>query len=150
MIARRIGEQEGQLLRALQALNRSREDVKELQTRRARFMMTAAHQLKSPLAAIQTMATLVHDGYVEGHEANSTVARIIRRSQEAITHLEEAVRCDQEIHDAPTDWEPFYWLAFAGRAREESQAPVDVSVFIGGFRHDLSTAFDSTPFFGIR
>ncbi|HRX84007.1 MAG TPA: HAMP domain-containing sensor histidine kinase [Phycisphaerae bacterium] len=84
-IAQRFGEQEAQLRRALTALRSSRQAIKDLQARRARFMSTAAHQLKSPLAAIETMAGLIRDGYVKDDAAQQTVESIIRRCRDAIT-----------------------------------------------------------------
>lgn len=88
-IARRFSEQEAQLRRALKALNASRQAIRDLQERRARFMSTAAHQLKSPLAAIQTMAGLIRDGYVRDDAACRTVESIVRRCREATTGVDE-------------------------------------------------------------
>jgi signal transduction histidine kinase len=83
-IARRFGEQEGHLRRALASLRSSRQAIKELQARRSRFMSTAAHQLKSPLTAIETMAGLIRDGYVRDGAAQQTIERIIRRCHDAV------------------------------------------------------------------
>jgi signal transduction histidine kinase len=83
-IARRLDMQEGQLRDALDELAASRARLAELQERRARFMATAAHQLKSPFAAIQTMASLIRDDYVTGDAVRKTVEAITRRCAEAI------------------------------------------------------------------
>jgi len=88
-IARRFDEQEGHLRRALDSLRASRRAIQELQARRARFMSTAAHQLKSPLAAIETMAGLIRDGYVKVDAAQQTVEGIIRRCREAMSGVTE-------------------------------------------------------------
>lgn len=88
-IAQRFGAQEAQLRRALHALRSSREAIKELQDRRARFMSTAAHQLKSPLAAIETMAALIRDGFVRDDAALHTVQSIVRRCRDAINGVGE-------------------------------------------------------------
>ncbi len=88
-IARRLDDREMQLRLALDALQASQAAVQEIQARRARFMRTAAHQLKSPMAAIQTMANLIRDGYVEGEGIKKTTESIIRRCQEGIIAVGE-------------------------------------------------------------
>ncbi|MCP4246017.1 MAG: HAMP domain-containing histidine kinase [bacterium] len=71
------------------ALERSRQEIEELIVRRARFMRTAAHQLKSPLTGIKTMAGLIADGVVEGPAAAELIGRIVRRCADAIGQVEE-------------------------------------------------------------
>lgn len=63
-IARLLDDRRGQLLRANAALERSRQALADLQQRRARFMLTAAHQLKGPLAMGQTLANLIREGQI--------------------------------------------------------------------------------------
>jgi len=79
-----------ELLRANAALEQSRQAIQDLQNRRTRFMRTAAHQLKSPLAMAQTLANLIREGLVTDREAiYSTCEKITRRCQEGITQLSE-------------------------------------------------------------
>ena len=88
-IAHRLDDREQRLRGALTALRQSRNAIQDIQGRRARFMLTAAHQLKSPMAAIQTMTALIHDGYVEGDGIKKTCERIIERCQQGITAVTE-------------------------------------------------------------
>jgi len=71
------------------ALDRSRREIDELVLRRARFMRTAAHQLKSPLTGIQTMAKVIADQEVDATGAAALIGKIIRRCRDAIGHVEE-------------------------------------------------------------
>lgn len=80
---------EKQLWAANLDLQRSQQRVQDLQTRRSRFMQTAAHQLKSPLAAIQTLAGLIRDQLVEGEALRATCDRIYRRCREGIEDVGE-------------------------------------------------------------
>jgi signal transduction histidine kinase len=84
------------------ALAESRERIDELHARRARFMRTAAHQLKSPLTGIQTLATLIADGEVAGPEAAGVINKIIRRCREAIAQVEELLTLAR-IREAPSE-----------------------------------------------
>lgn len=89
-IARLLDDRREELLRANAALERSRRSIEDLQHRRARFMQTAAHQLKSPLAMGQTLANLIREGLVtERPDVLATCEKIIRRCHEGITQLSE-------------------------------------------------------------
>jgi signal transduction histidine kinase len=88
-IAARLDDREGKLRSALAALQQSQVAIQDIQARRSRFMQTAAHQLKSPMAAIQTMAGLIRDGYVEGDGVRKTTESIIRRCREGIVAVTE-------------------------------------------------------------
>ncbi|OWY72499.1 hypothetical protein B7486_06155 [cyanobacterium TDX16] len=88
-MASRLRKREGQLQDANAALRHSQDIVRELQSRRSRFMQTAAHRLKSPLATIQTMASLIRDDLVGGADARATCDRITRCCSEGIEHVGE-------------------------------------------------------------
>ena len=88
-ISRRLDEQEGKLRSAMDAAERSRQAIQDLQARRSRFMQTAAHQLKSPLAGVQTLTALIHDGVVPDGEVRPTCARIIQRCRDGISQVGE-------------------------------------------------------------
>jgi signal transduction histidine kinase len=88
-IATRLDERERQLRAAMSALEQSKKAIQDLQARRSRFMLTAAHQLKSPMAAIQTMAGLIRDRFVEGEGVLRTTESIIRRCQEGTAGVTE-------------------------------------------------------------
>lgn len=89
-IAKLLDSHEAQLRRANAALEQSRRAIQDLQHRRARFMQTAAHQLKSPLAIVQTLANLIRDGIVTDRAGiQATCEKIARRSQEGIGQVGE-------------------------------------------------------------
>jgi signal transduction histidine kinase len=88
-IAGRLDEREAQLRQADEALQGSLTAIRELQDRRARFMQTAAHQLKAPLAVIQTLSGLIRDGVATGDQASATCATIASRCREGIEQVTE-------------------------------------------------------------
>ncbi|MCG3138270.1 MAG: Adaptive-response sensory-kinase SasA [Phycisphaerae bacterium] len=88
-IAQRLDLQENRLRQINQELRQSEEAIRELQRRRSRFMQVAAHQLKSPLTVIETLATLIRDQLVTGLEAQDTSRKIIRRCREGVQQVSE-------------------------------------------------------------
>lgn len=88
-VAAALDEREREVRTRDQALERSYRKIEEMQARRARFMHTAAHQLKSPLTGIQTMAKMICDGVVDSEGALALIEKVIRRCKEAIEHIEE-------------------------------------------------------------
>ncbi len=85
-----LDSQQAQLWSTNAALQRSQQAIQDLQHRRARFMQTAAHQLKSPLAIVQTLANLMRDGIVTDQAGiQSTCEKIVRRSQEGLAQVTE-------------------------------------------------------------
>jgi len=90
----RIGKvlnlREDMLIRANAALEQSQIAIQDLQQRRSRFMQIAAHQLKSPLAMVQTLANLIRDGIVTDTPAvQATCERITRRARDGIVQVSE-------------------------------------------------------------
>lgn len=89
-IGRVLDRREDLLIKTNAALEQSRQAIQELQRRRSRFMQTAAHQLKSPLAMVQTLAGLVRDGVVKDPESiQATCEKIARRCREGIGQVTE-------------------------------------------------------------
>ncbi len=88
-IAGHFQTQERQLQQANAALKQSQRAIQDLQRRRSRFMQTAAHQLKSPLAAIQTMVELIRAGLVPPEAISGTCEKVIHRCQEGIVQVTE-------------------------------------------------------------
>jgi signal transduction histidine kinase len=88
-ISSRLDEQESKLHRVMEGLRRSQAAVEDLQARRSRFMQTAAHQLKSPLAGVQTLTGLIRDGIVPPESVQPTCTRIIERCREGIRQVGE-------------------------------------------------------------
>jgi len=89
-IMRIVEHHENQLRQANLALEQSRQAIQDLQRRRARFMQMAAHQLKSPLAIVQTLANLIRDRVVTDERGIlATCEKIARRAQEGIAQVTE-------------------------------------------------------------
>ena len=88
-IAGELDDRESRLRAALVALQQSKEAIQELQSRRAAFMQTAAHQLKGPLAAIEMLAGLVRDGTVSGDGAKETCGKIVKRCRDGTESIGE-------------------------------------------------------------
>jgi signal transduction histidine kinase len=88
-IARRLEQRERQLRRANVDLRKSQTAIQDLQLRRSRFMQTAAHQLKSPLAVIQTLTDLIRNNIVPPEAVAGTCDKIVRRCSEGIAQVGE-------------------------------------------------------------
>ncbi len=101
-VAAVLDARERQLRARDQALEESRQWIDELHARRVRFMRTAAHQLKSPLTGIQTLATLIADGEVTGLATAGVIHKIVRRCREAVAQVNELLTLAR-IRDAPSE-----------------------------------------------
>lgn len=85
-----LDRREDMLIRMNAALEQSRRAIQDLQARRSRFMQVAAHQLKGPLAMVQTLASLVRDGTVTDEQGiHATCDKIVRRCREGIVQVTE-------------------------------------------------------------
>lgn len=83
-IVARVASHERNLAQAICALRESKAAISALQQRKAMFMRTAAHQLKTPLAAIQTQVSLLREGLVPAGEVRTLYDRIVARCREGI------------------------------------------------------------------
>jgi signal transduction histidine kinase len=88
-IAQQLDERENQFRHAIEALRQSQTAIVDLQQRRSRFMQTAAHQLKTPLAVIQTLAGLILDEVMQGPAIRDACKKIVFRCREGITQVTE-------------------------------------------------------------
>lgn len=88
-IGKHFQSQEGDLHRANAALRKAQLAIQDLQRRRSRFMQTAAHQLKSPLAVIQTLTDLIRSKVVPPEAVAGTCDKVIRRCQDGIAQVTE-------------------------------------------------------------
>ena len=88
-IASRLDERERVLRSVNRALRQSQAAIQELQRRKAQFMRTAAHQLKSPLAVIQTQIHLLRDSPVPDTTRRQIYDKIITRCQVAIGQVHD-------------------------------------------------------------
>jgi signal transduction histidine kinase len=88
-ISQRLKKREQALRDANEALQKSQIAIYDLQKRRSRFMQTAAHQLKSPLAVIQTLTELIRGNMVPPDAVGGTCDKIIQRCREGIGQVTE-------------------------------------------------------------
>lgn len=88
-LAECLRRRDRQLQETNAALEKSQTAIRDIQARRSRFMQTAAHRLKSPLATIQTLAALIRDEIVHDADARATCERIIRTCREGTDHVAE-------------------------------------------------------------
>jgi len=89
-IGKVLDQREGMLSDMNAALHKSQVAIHDLQRRRSRFMQTAAHQLKSPLAMVQTLTNLIRDGVVTDSEGiHTTCDKIVRRCRDGIGQVTE-------------------------------------------------------------
>lgn len=88
-IGKHFQSQEGDLHRTNAALQKAQLAIQDLQRRRSRFMQTAAHQLKSPLAVIQTLTDLIRSNVVPPEAVPGTCDKVIRRCQDGIAQVTE-------------------------------------------------------------
>ena len=65
-------------------LSRAKEELEKLDQIKSQFMLKVAHELRAPLAAIQSYINLVLAGYLSEDEMQSTLTRVQARLQEAL------------------------------------------------------------------
>lgn len=65
-------------------LSRAKEELEKLDQIKSQFMLKVAHELRAPLAAIQSYINLILGGYLSGEELHSTLTRVQARLQEAL------------------------------------------------------------------
>ncbi len=65
-------------------LSRAKEELEKLDQIKSQFMLKVAHELRAPLAAIQSYINLILGGYLSGEELPSTLTRVQARLQEAL------------------------------------------------------------------
>ncbi|MFO0838588.1 MAG: HAMP domain-containing sensor histidine kinase [Phycisphaerae bacterium] len=88
-ITGRLVRRELELSRAQAALTRSEAAIYDLQQRRSRFLQTAAHQLKGPLAAIETLIGLLRDGIVPPDGVKGTYEKLLQRCRDGTQQVTE-------------------------------------------------------------
>lgn len=101
-IASGLERRDRELLEANAALRQSQQAIQDLQRRRSRFMQTAAHQLKSPLAVIQTLTDLIRSQIVPPEDVPATCDKIIRRCKDGILQVSELLTLARVQEADPT------------------------------------------------
>ncbi len=88
-------------------LARANSEIEELERTKSQFMLTVAHELRAPAAAVQSYVNLILTGYVSGQDLHDTMIRIQLRLQELLdliadllelAHLKEAKDASLPIH----------------------------------------------------
>jgi signal transduction histidine kinase len=116
-ISSRLDDQETRLRKTVNVVRRSQEAIQDLQARRSRFMETAAHQLKGPLAGVQTLAGLIRDDAVPADAVRPTCERIVERCRQAISQVAELLTLARIQQADPTRHR--YALADLGQIVQE-------------------------------
>jgi signal transduction histidine kinase len=65
-------------------LARAKAELEKLDRAKSQFMLTMAHELRAPVAAMQSYLNLILTGYISGDELQPTLARIQERLQELL------------------------------------------------------------------
>ncbi|HSJ54216.1 MAG TPA: ATP-binding protein [Anaerolineae bacterium] len=96
--------------RAAQDLERAKEELERLDQVKSQLMLKVAHELRAPVAAVQSYVNLVLAGYVSEKELNPMLRRVQERLQEmldVIADLLELARLkqasEQHVTTAPQD-----------------------------------------------
>jgi two-component system sensor histidine kinase/response regulator len=85
-------------------LARANSEIEELERTKSQFMLMVAHELRAPVAAVQSYVNLILTGYVSGQELHDTMTRVHHRLEELldlITDLLELAHLKQ-AKDAPS------------------------------------------------
>lgn len=101
-ITGRLERRERELHEAHEALRQSRDALFDLQQRRARLLQTAAHQLKGPLAAIETFTGLLIERLVPNEAVVPTYEKIRQRCREGVEQVTELLTLARVQRADPT------------------------------------------------
>ncbi|TWT45699.1 Sensor histidine kinase YycG [Phycisphaerae bacterium RAS1] len=101
-ITGRLVQREHQLRGAHHALKQSEAAIFDLQQRRSRFLQTAAHQLKSPLAAIETLVGLLIDRIVPADAVLGTYEKVRQRCRDGVQQVTELLALARVQRADPT------------------------------------------------
>jgi two-component system sensor histidine kinase/response regulator len=86
-----------------QELARAKENLEKLDEMKTRFMLTVAHELRAPVASIQSYVNLILADYVSEEEMEQTLARTQVRLQELLDLIEDLLSLARlkEVGDLP-------------------------------------------------
>jgi signal transduction histidine kinase len=105
-VASNLREREQDLIRARQGLLDANARLEGLERRKSQFMITAAHQIKSPLAAIANLVDAVRIGPLEPDKRDEMLARVRNRAASAAALVQEMLQLARLRDLAP---ERFEW-----------------------------------------
>lgn len=70
-------------------LARAKEELERLDRMKSAFMLTVAHELRAPVAAIQGYLRLILDGYADPHKQREMLERADQRASELLALIED-------------------------------------------------------------
>ncbi len=88
-VAADLRKRESELLSTAEALRETSRKLAALEERKSQFMMTAAHQLKSPLAAVVSLLQAAGTGQVSPEKEKEMIARAVTRAAGAVQQVQE-------------------------------------------------------------
>lgn len=85
-------------------LARAKSEIEKLERTKSQFMLTVAHELRAPAAAVQSYVNLILNGYINGPELHDTMTRIQHRLQELLDLIADLLQLAhlKEAKDAPS------------------------------------------------
>ncbi len=85
-------------------LARAKSEIEKLERTKSQFMLTVAHELRAPAAAVQSYVNLILNGYINGQELHDTMTRIQLRLQELLDLIADLLQLAhlKEAKDAPS------------------------------------------------
>lgn len=105
-VASSLREREADLVRARRSLLEANAGLEALERRKSQFMMTAAHQLKSPLAAIANLIDAIQAGSLSPERREEMLSRVRHRAASATAQVQEILQLARLRESAPErfDW----------------------------------------------
>jgi signal transduction histidine kinase len=98
---------ESQRVQALEAeaeeLTKAKEELERLDKMKSAFMLTVAHELRAPVAAIQGYLRLILDGYADPTKQHEMLARSDQRASELLALIEDLLSLARVKDAAPMD-----------------------------------------------
>lgn len=89
--------------REAQELSRTKEDLERLDRVKSAFMLTVAHELRAPVAAIQGYLKLILEGYASPEKSREMLQRAEARAGELIALIEDLLQLSRIRDAAPTE-----------------------------------------------
>jgi len=88
-VAANLRERDAQLIRLSEDLRRANARLQELERRKSRFMLVAAHQIKSPLSAIVNLLQVAGRGPAGPEKRPDLLDRALARAEAAVQQVNE-------------------------------------------------------------
>lgn len=106
-LERRRLVQESRRIQALEAeaqeLTRAKEELERLDKMKSAFMLTVAHELRAPVAAIQGYLRLILDGYADPQKQREMLERSVQRASELLALIEDLLLLARVKDAAPEE-----------------------------------------------